>query len=305
MSSETSPIVGLPLREIFEDQSFNLRIFYGDIDRLALQLMTEGQHEPIKVRRDGSCYLIVDGHRRHRAFVRARHLQIESDGAHHILRSGDTILGPAPAPLHPAFDPDRIECRIIDSPARERDLFCAQFISNSGKPFTALERMIFVARLNRLNPASRETLALQTGLSRTYIANALQLNAADPRLLDQVREGRVSQKLALRLLRVFRPAEQLQTLALAAASADRNFRTKILPKDIPWPEADSRAPRRAAVVDAVRARLHAAVSRLGGHCRFAPNPAARERLATLMLVHDYAAGNLPYGRLEAHLLGRE
>jgi hypothetical protein len=168
--------------------------------------------------------------------------------------------------------------------------------------------MIFVARLNRLAPASRDELALQTGLSRTYIANALQLNLADPRLLDYVREERVSQKLALRLLRVFPPAEQLTKLAAAVAAADLNCRSKILPKDIAWPEtalARPRSARSSPAVDVVRARLHSAVSRLGRHFRFAPNSAARERLTTLMLIHEYAVGEVPYGRLEAHLLGRE
>jgi len=32
----------LPLERVLEDHNFNVRIFYGDIDQLAIQLMTEG-----------------------------------------------------------------------------------------------------------------------------------------------------------------------------------------------------------------------------------------------------------------------
>jgi hypothetical protein len=132
-----------------------------------------------------------------------------------------------------------------------------------------------------------------------------------------VREGRISQKLALRLLRAF-PAEcQIRKVSEAMAAADKYHRTKLLPKDFDWgsmAEAD-----RAAVVpvaghaggppevrvDRVRARLCDLASRLAGAARFAPNPVASDRLGTLSRIHLYATGKLSYARLEAHLLGRE
>ncbi len=209
--------------------------------------------------------------------------------------------------MHRNFDPDRILCRLVDSGAAEDELFASQLTYNSGKPFTLLERMIFISRLSRQAAYTKDQLALKTGFSRTYIANAQHLNAADPRLLEYVREGRVSQKLALRLLRAFSSDQQIAKVAAALVQAARHDRDKILPKDLDWgPKEGPPAVRRepGPAVDPIRARLRHVVARLGEGARFAPNRAAHDRLETLLLIHRYATGKLSYARLEAHLLGR-
>ena len=308
MREEALATFTLPLEGILEDRSFNIRIFYGDIDQLAVQLMTEGQLEPIKVRRQGDQYFVVDGHRRHRAFARARRLRIALAEGRYMVFEGDRPLREAPGPLHSHFNGERIHCRLVDPETVEADLFASQLTYNSGKPFTLLERMIFLSRLSRLGRYSKEQLALKTGFSRTHIANARNLNSADPRLLEYVREGRISQKLALRLLKVFPADQQIGKICAAMAETERHHRDKILPKDFDWGAKRESAPARAnpeQSVDPVRARMHDVASRLGDTLRFAPNPVAHDRLSTLMQVHRYATGKLSYIRLEAHLLGRE
>ena len=310
MRKDPSALFTLALEEILEDRNFNVRIFYGDIDQLAVRLMTEGQLEPIKVRREGDQFFVVDGHRRQRAFARSRLLRIEPVDGKHFVFEGDQVLREAPGPVHEDFDAGWIHCCLVDARATETDLFAAQLTYNSGKPFTLLERMIFLSRLSRLGSCTREQLALKTGFSRTHIANAQNLNSADPRLLEYVREGRISQKLALRLLKAFPAAEQMAKAAAARAEAERHHRDKILPKDFDWdlaPKAGEAKPEEEEErpIDRVRARLHDLASRLGDALRFAPNPVAQDRLGTLMLVHRYATGKLSYARLEAHLLGRE
>jgi ParB-like chromosome segregation protein Spo0J len=304
---DSAPFV-LPLERVLEDRNFNLRIFYGDIDGLAIRLMTEGQLEPIKVRRHGDEFFLVDGHRRHRALARSRHLRIAAEEGKHMVYADDQPLREAPGPVHRDFDSGHVLCWLVDPQAAETDLFASQLTYNSGKPFTLLERMIFLSRLSRLEGGTREQLALRTGFSRTHIANAQNLNSADPRLLEFVREGRISQKLALRLLRAF-PADQQMVKACAAlGEAERHHRDKILPKDFAWDAVApvGRAPSEPErPIDRVRARLHDLSTRLGDALRFAPNPIAQDRLGTLMLVHRYATGKLSYTRLEAHLLGRE
>src|SRR5579884_4001118 len=94
----------LPLESILEDRNFNIRIFYGDIDRLAVQLMTEGQHEPLKVREDRGQYFVVDGHRRQRAFARSLSLRIREEDGRHLVYDNGRLLCEAPGPLHPEFD---------------------------------------------------------------------------------------------------------------------------------------------------------------------------------------------------------
>lgn len=308
MRNDGSTIFTLPLEGILEDRNFNIRIFFGDIDQLAVQLMTEGQHEPIKVRREGEQYFVVDGHRRRRAFARAGELRIEESGGKHFLFEGEKLLREAPGPVHPEFDCARVLCRLTHPHASEEELFASQLIYNNGKPFTLLERMIFISRLSRHGSYTKDQLALKTGFSRTHIANAQNLNAADPRLLEYVREGRISQKLALRLLKSFPAEQQITKVCAAMADADRHHRDKLLPKDFNWgPGTNGERPKetKPEAIDPVRARLHDLVSRLGDTLRFAPNPASLDRLGTLMRIHRYATGKLSYAKLEAHLLGRE
>jgi len=297
----------LPLERVLVDRNFNIRIFYGDIDHLAVQLMTEGQLEPIKVRQEADQFFVVDGHRRQRAFARSRSLRVERRGDKHVVLDGEQALREAPGPLHRHFDSDRILCRLVDHSAAEEELFASQLIYNSGKPFTLLERMIFISRLSRQGDYTKDQLAVKTGFSRTYIANAQHLNAADPRLLDYVRDGRISQKLALRLLRTFPSEQQIAKVAAALTDAGRHDRDKVLPKDFDWggkAEPARSAEGGTAPVDPVRARMRHVVARLGEGARFAPNRAAHDRLETLLLIHRYATGKLSYARLEAYLLGR-
>jgi ParB-like chromosome segregation protein Spo0J len=308
MRTESPAAFPLSPDQILEDRNFSLRIFYGDIDQLAIRLMTEGQREPIKVRRREDQFFVVDGHRRQRALARARCLRIEPAGGRHMVFEEGRALREAPGPVHGAFDPDRILCLLVDDLAAEAELFASQVIHNSGKPFTLLERVIFLSRLSRLGPYTPEQLALKTGFSPAEIAHALGLNAVDPRLLDYVREGRVSEKLALRLLAAFPAERQMAKVCGAIAAAESHHRDKVLSKDFDWGAASAAAVAAAEVeqpVDPVRARLHDLASQMTDALRFAPNPAAQDRLGTLMLIHRYATGRIGYDKLEAHLLGRE
>ena len=79
MRNDGSVIFTLPPDRILEDRNFNIRIFYGDIDQLAVQLMTEGQLEPIKVRRQEEQFFVVDGHRRQRAFAAIRESKADEE----------------------------------------------------------------------------------------------------------------------------------------------------------------------------------------------------------------------------------
>jgi hypothetical protein len=308
MRPDSSATLTLPLEGILEDRNFNCRIFFGDIDQLAIQLMTEGQLEPIKVRRQGDQFFLIDGHRRQRAFARSRHLRIAPVDGKYMVFEGDRPLREAPGPLREDFNPGQIDCQLVEHLAAEPELFASQLAYNCGKPFTLLERMIFLSRLSRLGGYTKEQLALKTGFSRTDIAQALNLNSADPRLFEYVRKGCISQKLALRLLKVFPAEQQIAKVCAAMAEAERNHREKILAKDFDWgakPETARPKAKAERPVDPVRARLCDVTSRLGDALRFALNPAAHDRLGTLMLVHRYATGKLGYAKLEAHLLGRE
>ena len=300
-------LVTLPIDSVLEDRNFNVRLFYGDIDLLAIQLMTEGQREPIKVRSDGKHYFVIDGHRRRRAFERAGRLRIAAAGAKHMVFEGDRALREASGPARKDFDPTRIACRLIGSESVDDEVLASQLVYNCGKPFTLLERMLLLSKLGRGGRYTKEQLALKAGVSRTAVANATSLNSADPRLLERVGSGQISQKLALRIVREFPAEEQLDQVAAAMKEAERHNRLKLLPKDFEWPGGrESGASRDSETrADPVRFRLCELATRMADAARFAANDVARDRLGTVALVHRYATGKLSYPRLEAHLLGRE
>jgi ParB-like nuclease domain len=313
MSPATLPVFRLPLAQLGEDLSFNLRIFYGDIDELAVRLMTEGQREAIKVRDENGDFYVVDGHRRRRAFTRALQLRIEPEDGRYLVYDGSQPLREAPGPVHPNYAPQQVLCCRVECGTSPEERFASQLIHNLGQPFTLLERSLFLSRLLRHGGGLAESSALKIGFSPLQIAEARLLHAADPRLLEQVCLGRLSQKLALRLLRTFPAVDQIARLMAARAAAERQQRDYLLPHDFDWsdeidgvdPQESESAEPSPAPLDPVHARFNDLINRLGEAAHAAPNHAAEERLGTLLLIHRYAIGQIGYDRLEAHLFGRQ
>jgi len=233
--------------------------------------------------------------------------RIAAEDGKFIVYDGGQPLRDGPGPVHPDFDPRQVPCRLADPAATLEELFTSRLLGHRGKPFTLLERQVFLSRALRQGGRTTESLALKAGFSPAEIAGARQLNAADPRLLDQVRDGRISSQLVLRLLRTVPPPEQIVRLKVARAAADRDHREKLMARDFEWAESDEASAEEPIEVtaDPVHARLHELVARLGDTVRFAPNPASEERLGTLLMIHRYALGKIAYERLEAHLLGRQ
>jgi hypothetical protein len=312
MAHDTSAPFRLPLDQVAEDQTFNLRIFYGDLDELAVRLITEGQREPITVWDEGGTYYVVDGHRRRRAFARALHLRIVAEDGKHLVYEGDRPLCEAPGPAHPAYEPAMVLCRLADGEGGAADLFASRLAHHRGQPFTRLERSLFLSRLLRQRGAPAEPLALKIGFPPDQIAEARRLHSVDPRLLEQVRLGRLTQRLALRLLQAVPAIDQIARLKAARARAEADRRDQLLARDFDWRDdaegaesAGGNAPGPASgPLDPVHARFSELIARLGEAARAAPNPTAEERLGTLLLIHRYAVGQIAYERLEAHLFGR-
>lgn len=304
MPDPTSVPFTLPLGRILEDCHLGIRISYGDLDGFAVQLMIEGQREPLEVRRQDGEYFLVDGHRRQRALARSLQLRIEREDGKFVVYEGTHPLRESTAPARPGFDPSRVPCRLAD-PARSVESLCAdQILSGRGKPFTALERGLFLARVLRGGP-DRESWALKAGFTAAHIAHARALHPADPRLIEQVREGRLSPALAVRILRSLPPEEQVPRLRAARAAAERQGRDRVLARDFAWADEPDDGEPAEGDADPVHTRLRELVARLGDAARYAPNRAAEERLGTLLLIHRYTVGQIGYERVEAHLLGRQ
>ena len=296
-------VLALPLDSVLEDLAFGVRIFLGDIDRLAVRLLTEGQREPITVRSAGERHFVVDGHRRRRAFARLQHLRLVTEAGRHLVYEGARFLRESPRAALAGFDPTRIRCRLAPPGSSDDELYASQLRQGGGKPFTLLERMLLLSRLARPGRAGIDELASWTGATRAMITIARSLNPADPRLLDCVRIGRLPERLALRLLATHPPAAQVDRLQAAMRIAERRHRHRLFPCDFDREAGGGFPP--GEKVDRVRARLCDLAAQMEDAARFAGNPVAADRLGTLSLLHQYVVGKVGYARIEAHLLGRD
>ena len=311
MPEETAAPFRLNLAEAIDDRNCCVRIFHGDLDELAVELMTEGQRQPIKVRQAGAEYYVVDGHRRLRALARALQLTIAREGGRYMVYDRGTPLRESPRGVHPDYQPGTALCRRVDCGTIPAALLASQFLYNEGRPFSFLERSLFLSRLLRQGGCAGEALAGKLGFTPAQLSEARRLHPADPRLLEQVRLGRVSSPAALQLVRTFPAAEQIPRLKAAWAAAGGPRSESFLTGDCAWSEAvredegEAGAARRGGPADPVHARLDHLVTRLGGATQSFPNHAAEQRLATLFLIHRYVVGKIGYEWLEAHLLGRQ
>jgi hypothetical protein len=213
----------LRLDDLHVDAELNLRISYGDIDALAVRLMTRGLIEPLLVRRDGRQYVLVKGHRRRRAFLRSKELRIESVHGRHELFEGERKLGLAPGPLHPEFSTERIACQLVSGGSFDTDVLFTELTYNDGKPHTLLEKMLHVSRMLKREVTIPDAMAT-TGFSRSQIQAARSLHPADKRVLEMVESGKLSQQMALKLIKKLPPQDQLAMVETAFAVARRHGR---------------------------------------------------------------------------------
>jgi len=157
------------------DAMYNRREDYGDINQLKESIVENGVITPLVVyaNSDETRYTIISGHRRKEAI---RQL-IEEDGY------GDFQV---PAIVEEVTDEKRTVARII--------------IDNDGKPMTALEEGSVFFTLSEMG-LSLKKIAEQCGRSDTTVSNYLLLFSADEKIKALIREGKMSVKAAVEMLR--------------------------------------------------------------------------------------------------------
>ena len=152
-------------RRLREEEGFNRREDYGDIPALAREIKATGlnQLEPLTCYKKGENWVVIRGHRRCRALK--------------LLEKEGEIL----------------EVRIIPAPKsfKKEDTILDQITGNEGKPFTPWEQAKVLRDLRGLGWSEKD-IQERSGRSKVYVRRLLTLADAPQKLINMVREGRVS-----------------------------------------------------------------------------------------------------------------
>ena len=188
---------------------------------LARSIAEVGVKQPLTVYwEDGKAY-ISDGHRRHGAALYAME--------------------------HLGADIKSVPVQTEDRYSSEADRVFSQIIRNSGKPLQPIEQARVFKRLIDLG-WSEADIATKSGISRQWVVDLLNLQAAPQAITDMVAVGEVSATLAITTLKqnANDGVVTSQSLLAAVATAKAEGKTKATAKHIPRPpapEANVDAPK--------------------------------------------------------------
>lgn len=156
-------------RKLIEEEGYNEREEWGDLEGLAAEILAVGIQQALIVNKRGDQYAVRSGHRRRKACK--------------LLEE----MGHAPIMV-----PVILERR--GSSPEERVLHL--ITDNSGLAFTPWERAKVLRRLRNFG-WSDDDIAERSGISLVYVRRLLSLADAPQKLINLVREKRVSATLAM------------------------------------------------------------------------------------------------------------
>lgn len=196
------------IRNIKIEDGFNVRRDYGDISELKELIRANGLLNPIRCRRKGGDFILIDGHRRHKACMQL----FEEDGVE--MRVQVVTEGRNVSP----------EQRVID-----------MIMLNEGKRLNPLEEAEAISRLLKYGLEEIE-ISKKIGKSLVYISNLKLLHSAPEKIKVMVRSEQISSTLLLKLMRETSDFDELQDLIhtafLSVVSVGEDAPVKITNKDI-------------------------------------------------------------------------
>lgn len=157
-------------RKIIEEPGFNRREIFGDIPKLAKEIKAAGLDnlEPLTCYRKGEDWIVLKGHRRTQAL--------------RILEEEGQILMVRIVPPGRHFN--------------KEDMILDQINGNDGLLFSPWEKAKVLRDLRSLG-WSETDIQKKSGFSDTYVRRLLSLADAPQKLINLVREGRVTGTLAM------------------------------------------------------------------------------------------------------------
>lgn len=179
-------------RRLIEEEGFNRREDYGDIPKMAKEIKAAGVNnlEPLLCYKKGEFYVVLKGHRRRAALK--------------ILEQEGEIL--------------MVRILLAQKGYKKEDMILDQIGGNEGKRFTPWEQAKVLRDLRDLGWSEKDIYG-RSGLAMVYIRRLLSLADAPQKLINLVRQGRVSATLAMDMIaekRVDELIEKAESNALPA-----------------------------------------------------------------------------------------
>lgn len=170
-------ILHVPFSMLTVLPDFNDREDYGtteEMQELAESIYSTGPKVPLKGYKDGNKYVVIVGHRRHRA------------GEMILKKYGKNIVFPFIS---------------YSQGTREVDMLLDTLLTNSGKDLTPLEKSSTVAKLVARNAGTKEIAQALGGVSETYVKNLNKLSMIPEAAKKLIRAGVVSSTLVMGVLK--------------------------------------------------------------------------------------------------------
>ena len=172
LSTGRQDILKIDPSMIEEEDGFNVRSDYGDLEELAYSIAEHGVKRPINVYVKGNRCFVKDGHRRLRAVKLLRENGIEIKTVPVIAQSKETE-----------------EQRVLDL-----------FVFNDGKPLLKLEQGSAFLRL--INFGWKQTdIAKKVSRSGTYVGQCVALARTPRRIQQLIVDGLINDSLVLDAIR--------------------------------------------------------------------------------------------------------
>lgn len=158
----------IPVSALVEEEGFNVREDYGDLESLALSIEESGVINPIHVYKKNDKWVLIDGHRRYRA---AKIVE---------ARTGTVIYIPAV---------------LANAKTTSKEERCLDLIlTNDGKHLEPYEEAEVYKRLVSYGWTASK-IAKKVGKSDTYVGNLLTFTTVATEIKDMVKEGKLSTSL--------------------------------------------------------------------------------------------------------------
>ena len=254
-------------RAIDVQEGFNARTDYGDIESLRDSIIENGVEVPMKVYRnpdEKGRYILVDGHRRHRATMMA-------------IEGGADI----------AYVPARLAERNSNQESRLFDMI----ITNDGKPLSTYEQGVVYSRLLAYGYNQSE-IAKKVGKSAALVGNAIRLATAPKVIQDYITQDMISSSLASQILRdTPNEVDQIRAIraavktAEAKADGDTTKKVRVTAKDIQTPKKPNTLSLMQEVLEEFEPTNETQQDRLGMLSDFVSlikSKAAKEQILSLL-----------------------
>jgi ParB/RepB/Spo0J family partition protein len=158
----------VPFSKLTVLDDFNDRLDYGtteEMNELAESIYQVGPKVPLKGYKDGESYVVIVGHRRHRA------------GEMIMKKYKKNIIFPV---------------QVYPPGTQKKDMLLDTLLTNSGKDLTPLEKASTVSKLLAEKITTRDVAASLGGVSEVYVKNLQRLWTVPDAAKKLIREGVVS-----------------------------------------------------------------------------------------------------------------